>query len=169
VAIKAVVGFSFGLTKNEPNQCNIRLAREVERIAQREREKGNSVIIVTQWEVSFSLSSPFLPHFIIWEHRDARSYLDSDEVAGQATEFLRQQAEKMGEKINGVIPIANPFLHLALCRRLLKKKEWNVPQVKIRWIGFLPKSSQWFTRGPIRLIVYSFLRILHRFGQKAPP
>lgn len=157
----AIVGFSFASGEKEPNPCNKRLAEEVIRIAKMKREQGFEVLIMAQWEISKALQETinYKPSFTVFEHmEEGKYYLDSDEVARQTAAYLKK------EKVKKVIIAANPFIHLFVCRRLFKKAGFIVLKEKIKWIGFYKNSLQWWTRGPVRLIVYIILAVL--FGRR---
>lgn len=143
-----IVAFSFALGKNEPNPCNIRLASAVELIV---RESKEPVILVAQWEIARAIKSVPVD-YVVEKHRTEGAYLDSEEVMAQAAEFFRKHGVKE------VIPVANPFLHLAKCRSLVYKEGFVSINRRIGWVGFYRKSLQWWTRGPIRLIVYAILQ-----------
>ena len=91
-------------------------------------------------------------------HSRPGAYLDSEEVMAQASlVFTARDVLK-------VIPVANPFLHLAKCRQLVAKAGFTPVRRKIGWIGFCPESIQWWTRGPIRLLAYAVIQKL--FGRR---
>jgi hypothetical protein len=138
-----LVAYSFALGKTEPNPKNILLAEEVERTVKEETALGNEVAVVSQWEIAEALKiKPF--HVV----RQKEDYLDSDMVTAEASEVFHQQG------VTQVIVVANPFLHLWLCRSRVQKAGFEVIKKKIKKIGFYKDSLQWWTRGPIRLIFY---------------
>ncbi|MBU3964387.1 hypothetical protein KJ562_01485 [Patescibacteria group bacterium] len=146
-----VVAFSFGLTKCEPNPCNIALAKAVQRIVREEKQRGISVVVVAQWEITTALPSKMIDYIVV-NHRQRCIYLDSEEVMAQAAEVFSR------EGVSHVIPVANPFLHLHKCRQLVKQSGFTPIARNIGRIGFCQKSTQWWTRGPIRLILYAVLQ-----------
>lgn len=154
----AIVGFSFALAEIEPNICNISLAEEIKRIAEIKRLQGYEVCIVSQWEISEALKNTvnFKPNLTVY--KDGEKYLSSDYVVNKSLIYAQER------NIKDIIIIANPFIHLFFCRRLFKKSGFNVLKEKIKWIGFYKKSIQWWTRGPIRLLVYIILIVL--FGRR---
>lgn len=157
-----VIGLSFALRAGrEPNPCNVKLARETERVVALLKAEGHQVVVVSQWEIALSL--PWVPAWcVVSGHRTKGSYLDSDEVIFQAKTFF----DKCGG-VDEVVIVANPFIHLQGARSKAKGFGLKVRKVAIRWIGFDKESDQWQTRGPVRAFVYTVGRVLFgRFGQK---
>jgi len=148
--VKGLVAFSFALGENEPNPCNVRLARAVRHIVGTESEE---LVRVAQWEVARALL-PLPMARVVRGHRSNRAYLDSEEVMSQAAEVFRELG------ITEVIPVANPFLHLTKCRALVRKEGFIPLKRKIGWIGFYWKSIQWWTRDPFRFLLYAVLQKL---------
>ena len=150
-----IVAFSFARHLiNEPNPCNVRLAAEIERLI---KGAEGSALVVSQWEVNLALPLGTAGYSVI-EHRSLDEYLDSEEVMSQAAEFFRKH------NITRVIVVAQPFLQLAKCRKLARTEGFTVIKKKINKIGFYKDSSQWWTRGPVRLLAYAVLQIL--FGRR---
>ncbi|OGD32578.1 hypothetical protein A3C91_01760 [Candidatus Azambacteria bacterium RIFCSPHIGHO2_02_FULL_52_12] len=146
-----LIAYSFALRETEPNPCDVRLAQAVERIVKEEVEKGNEVIVIAQWEVALALSIE--PALVVREHRQKGAYLDSEEVTSQAIPIFE------GYRITEVIPVANPFLHLFKCRKLVRSAGLTPLRRRIGWIGFDKDSLQWYTRGPAHLLVYTALQV----------
>jgi len=87
-------------------------------------------------------------------------YLDSEEITSQATPlFLRHGITK-------VIPVANPFLHLFKCKKLIRRAGFVSLSRRVGWVGFYKNSLQWYTRGPIRLLAYAALQFLFGYHGK---
>lgn len=145
--MKGLVAFSFALGKEEPNPCNVRLAKAVERIVDTEKEP---VVVVVQWEIAKALNWPTV--FVVEKHRRSGAYLDSEGVMAQAADIFQDYG------ITEVIPVANPFLHLTKCRALVRQHGFKSLKRKIGWIGFYKKSLQWYTRGPVRCFIYAVLQ-----------
>lgn len=156
-----VIALSFALrVGQEPNPCNVKLARETERVVDLLRTEGHDVIAISQWEIALALN--WFPMHVINKHRDGVSYLDSNEVILQAKEVF----ERWGG-VDEVVILANPFIHLQGARSKAKVFGLKVRKVAIHWIGFDKKSDQWQTRGPVRAFVYTVGRVFFgRFGQK---
>ena len=156
-----VIALSFALRAGrEPNPCNVKLARETERVTAQLRAEGHDVVVVSQWEIALALN--WVPMFVVRNHRNLGSYLDSDEVILQSKEMF----EHWGG-VDEVVIVANPFIHLQGARSKARSFGLKVRKVLIRWIGFDKKSDQWQTRGPVRAFVYTVGRVLFgRFGQK---
>ena len=144
--MKGLVAFSFASGAIEPSLCNRRLARAVERILDKEKEE---VVVIAQWEIASSTWASLA--CVVKEHRQKGAYLDSDEVMAQAARVFNERG------ITKVIPVANPFLHLAKCRTLVRDAGFTPIKQKIGWIGFYRESLQWWTRGPFRLLLYAVL------------
>lgn len=145
--MKGLVAFSFGLRPTEPNLCNKRLARAVERIVRKERDL---VVVVSQWEITMGLGSIKPAHVV--EKPPSGQYLDSDEVMRQASRIFRECG------ITEVIAVGQPFLHLWRCQELVREAGFIPVRRKIGWIGFCWESLQWWTRSPVHLFVYSVLQ-----------
>lgn len=150
---KGIIAFSFALraSEDEPNPCNIRLAEAVKKIAQAEK---SPVVIVTQWEIARKLRADGVPVAHSVELRPDGTYLDSDIVWAEAEQVFGQHGVKE------VIPVAQPFMQLTKIRMMLNKSGYKILKRKVGWIGFDKQSSQPWTRGPIRLFIYSVKQLL---------
>jgi hypothetical protein len=153
----AVVAFSFGLRAKarEPNPCNRRLARAAERIAG--HESGN-ILLLAQWEVAKQLKADGVHVDRVINKSGRGAYLDSDEVWAQALAFLRDH------RVTRVIPVAQPFLQIHKIRKLIRESGLPVDRKRIGWVGFdpSPANTQWWTKGPMRLLAYAFMQALGR-------
>jgi len=153
--MKGLVAFSFALGAEEPNPCNVRLAEAVKRIVEAE---GSQVVVVAQWEVARALETlSCQAHHIVYSEPNV--YLNSDMVMTKAADWFH------GYHITEVIPVAQPFLHLPMCRQLVRRHSFTVLKRRVGWIGFYGQSLQWWTRDPIRLLFCAILFKLtgHRF------
>jgi len=157
-----IIAFSFALTQNEvdkklPNQCNKTLARITRIFARNIMVTRNLPIIVLQWEIGLDhdmfAKTCVLPDLVVEKHREFGKYLDSEEVIAQAIPLFKH------EGVTKVISVAQ-WLENFRCRALLKKAGFQVLPVKIGKIGFCKESLQWWTRGPIRLVIYTIKQIL---------
>lgn len=146
-----LIAFSFGLRKHEPNPCNLLLSGNVDRII---KKKGENIIIISQWEVACGLW--FTPEKTIWEHTTKGQYLDSKEIMIQAI----PEFQKNG--VTDVIVVAQKFIHLPYCKKIVRKAGYNIIPERIEWIGFdnNPLQTQWWCKGPIRLLLYTILKVL---------
>lgn len=148
-----IVAFSFALREEEPNPCNIRLAKEVKKAVSRYPD----ALIVCQWEVGIAVAEGgYLPVRIIGPFSGV--YLDSETVwQGAMMDLWR-------EGITDVIPIAQPFLHLTKVKRMIRKSGFNIVPWKVPWIGFDndPRNTQEWTKGPLRLLIYALKQLLLR-------
>jgi hypothetical protein len=158
IGIIGIIGFSFALSKKEPNPCNRKIAREIKRLMEEEQEKGNKVVIVAQEEIAKAFEEEMglcLLHIVSSEEK---VYLDSNMVMSEAAKIFRNYG------INKVIPVANPFLHLQMCWQLVRKSGFHLIIKKIKWVGFCKDSLQWWTRNPLFLIFYTVRLLL--FGKR---
>jgi hypothetical protein len=140
-----MVIFSFALIEKEPNSCNIRLALEAERV---DRQHG-PFVKVSQWEVALKLASDGVELRHVVQLPADGSYLDSKGVWAPAREIFR------AEGITIVCPIAQPFLHMHMIRKMIEKDGFTVFDPHMNWIGFERRSLQPWCRGPIPLLVYA--------------
>lgn len=161
-----IIAFSFALTQDEvnkrfPNQCNKTLARITRILTRNILTTRNVPVVVLQWEIGLDYDmfarTGVLPDLIVEKHRELGKYLDSEEIIAQAIPLFKH------EGVTKVISVAQ-WLQNFKCRALLKKAGFQVLPVKIGKIGFCKDSLQWWTRGPIRLVIYTVLQVL--FGRR---
>jgi len=81
-------------------------------------------------------------------------YSDSEDVMIAAKVLLEKQG------IGEVIPVAQSFLHIIKCRKLIKNSGFIISNRPIKKIGFDSKSDQQWTRSPLRLVVYAIKQAL---------
>lgn len=146
-----LVAFSFGLGHVEPNPCNVRIAKEAERIVAQENRK---VIVVAQWEVDLQLQHDSQPPALSVEKLADGSYLGSEEVWEAAKLLFKEQG------ITEIIPVAQTFLHLWKIKQMITRDGFTVIARPIGKIGFDKESTQWWCRGPIQLAVYSAMQLV---------
>ena len=148
-----VVAFSFAsrAEAEEPNPCNARLARAVDRIVGAQSE---TVVLVAQWEVARGLRHG-RPDHVVGPLPNGR-YLDTADVWHDAAPLLRRAG------VSRVIPVAHPVLHRAKVARLIRRDGFEVLRAPVGHIGFdpSPRNTQWWTRGPLRLGAYALLQAL---------
>jgi hypothetical protein len=161
---KGLVVFSFALRADalEPNPCNVRLAKAVERIV---AEEDDDVVIVAQWEVARQLRRDNLHPAHAVELRLNGDYLGSEQVWEEAKTLFKELG------ISEIIPVGNPFLHMYKLQRMLAADGYTVIKRPIGWIGFdpSPENTQWWCKGPVRLVIYAVLQKLfaqHGYGGK---
>jgi len=157
IGVVGIVAFSFGLRENEPNPCNVRLAEEVIRAA---HEVGSQVCIVAQWEIARALQEWGLVADVVVDPVPGK-YLGSADVAMRAKEAFQSAG------VQECVVIAQPFLHLSRCKRLMEMAGFRPRDMAIGRIGFDSQSTQWWTRGPIRLLLYAVLQ--RAFGYSGKP
>ncbi len=146
-----VVTFSFGLRRadQEPNPCNVRLARITERVLD---EVTGPVVLVSQWEVARALREDAVAHVV--QRTADGAYLDTAQVWAQAAPVLSQAG------VRRVIAVAQPLLHRSKAHRLIRRDGFEPVRHRLAWVGFdsSPRNTQWWTRGPLRLLVYALLQ-----------
>lgn len=150
----AIVAFSYALSINEPNPCNVRIAEIVERIYHELRDEGFTVYIVAQWEVALQLERmAFHVNHVVYPQKGI--YLDTDGVWKEAqTEVLAPNC------INDVVPVAHRWLQIVKVKQLIKGDGFKViKRMKLfrDKIGFFnsPQNLQPWTKGPIRALKYA--------------
>ena len=162
--MKGMIVFSYALRDEEPNLCNVRLAKAVFRIVD---ELDEPIVLVSQRTVLLALrqlGAPVAKIHVV--EKRLGEYEGSEEVVKQATEVFLER------RITEVIPVAQPFLQLTKCVQLVRKAGFRTPSFwklcrMIGWIGFDPKSKQPGTRGPVRSVLYTIRQML--FGYRPPP
>jgi hypothetical protein len=156
----AIVAFSFGLRARdqEPNPCNRRLAHAVERITRQCENESINFLIVSQWGVAKQLEDDGVHVDKIISASPRGYYLDSNEVWAQAIVFLQDR------HVTRVIPVVHPFLQMHKVCKLIRKSDLPLERKEIGWIGFdsSPANTQWWTKGPMRLLAYALMQALGR-------
>jgi hypothetical protein len=109
--------------------------------------------IVAQWEIAQILHRAYEDCLSVKPPSDG-TYLDTEAVWGAA----KVAFEPFG--ITEVIPVAQPFLHLRKIKKLMERDGYTVVDRHVGHIGFDRKSSQWWTRGYLQLIIYAILQTL---------
>ena len=146
-----VVAFSFGLRRadEEPGPCNVRLARATERALHR---VPAPVVLVSQWEVARSLPPGAAAHVV--EQPGDGGYLSTEQVWAEAVPVLRRAG------VGSVLAVAHPLLHRAKAHQLVRRDGFEPVRERLGWIGFdpSPRNTQWWTRGPVRLVAYALLQ-----------
>lgn len=147
-----LVAFSFGGRRQAsgPSPVNLQLAQ----IANSLRSSCPSMAAVAaQAEVAAHLEFKENESSLVIGHSNA-GYLDSVEVWAQAAAFFRHAG------ITHVIAVAHPFLHVQYIRWLIRRDGFEVVPVHIPRLGFdrSGHNIHWWTRGHLRLIIYSVLR-----------
>jgi len=159
--VVGIVVFSFGSRGSdlEPGPLNERLGRAVADIAS---NVNSSFFIVAQWEVARALVSLGIDCEIV--DSDSESYLDTETVWTHAQRSFREIG------VRSVIPVAQPFLHLSAVRYLIARDHRFIVQAQpVPFIGWDRSSlnRQWWTRGPVRFLCYSVLRLARVPGLEA--
>lgn len=153
-----IVAYSFALRRRneEPNPCNVRIAEQVAALAR----KHPGSVIVAQWEVALGLARLGVAPDAVVEPRGDGTYLDSNAVWNRAVEVFRPR------QVQAVLPVAQRFLQLTKVRRLATRAGFRLEPSRIGAIGFDPsrRNLQWWTRGPVRLLIYAALQGL--FGYR---
>ena len=150
-----IAAFSFALWKDrEPNRCNKRLGYQVGRAVKLLKNLDKESVVSSQWEAALAVPNEYPVALTVHEYQYKGQYLDSKEVSRQIAEEFHRRG------VTRVIVIANPFLHLFLCKREMRKLGFKIYPFKVWWIGFLPDSDQWWCKGPIRLLIYTVGKML---------
>jgi hypothetical protein len=150
-----VIAYSFGLrlpAENEPGPCNIRVGNATKRICRELEQQGYEPVVVTQWEVARWLDEIGQEYMLSVGLNDDGTYLDSEGIWQAAKDIFEVSG------IDEVVIVANPFLHLTKCKGMSRKDGFTVKNMHVGWIGFDEESSQWWTRGPARLVAYAVLQ-----------
>ncbi|MFA6459398.1 MAG: hypothetical protein WCV79_03320 [Candidatus Paceibacterota bacterium] len=124
---------------------------EAQRIASLEHVTGNTTVMVAQKQVTRGLEQIKVHYAASIEEREHDKCLpfDSEEVMRQATMIFREG------RVDEIVPIANPFLHLSKCKRLVRESGFPLRAHRIGHIGFDPESELWWTRSASALIIYA--------------
>lgn len=157
----SVVGFAFALRPDrEPNPCNRRIGSEVIRV----RDKYNASFVATQWEVTKAIEEAGGSVDLSFGLKPNGEYLSTRDV----WEAAKRELEAAG--IRSVVPVAQPFLHMWLIKRMIRKDGYTVVNEKINRIGYDNSrlNVQWWTRSAPALMLYSVITIIRailaRFG-----
>lgn len=143
---RPIIGFSFGYRKNNPGDSNRRLIDAV-------RETPDYFVrpLYLQYELAACINDieeRRQLRGVVYGPRIAGEYLNSDECADQFAEMLKRDGHKE------VDVLAHPFIHRWYCARTMRKRGFSVGIIKTGWISFDKKNEQWWTRGPIRCVLY---------------
>lgn len=175
--MKGIVAYSFALRDHEPNPCNLRLAKAVKRIRNEYMERGEQVVIVAQKSVAIGLQHLEVPvDYVVTEYKCAGT-TDTEEITAQAIEFFDYCYPIDLNFLNfplypldEIIPVAH-LIQLIKCRQEFRRHGiqtrslWSLRR-KIGRVGFDPKSKQWWTRGPVRLVIGAMRQILFGFNTR---
>jgi predicted aspartyl protease len=154
----AIVVFSFTSREEEPGPCNIRLAKNVERIYDELIDEGFTVYIVAQWEVALQLEADgFHVNHVV--HPQKGIYLDTDGVWEETREMVLKP-----ESIEEITPVAHSWLQIIRVKLLIKRDGFRIIKKKIGKIGFdrSPLNLQPWTKGPVRALIYAVVKQLKR-------
>lgn len=143
---EVILGLSFGFKKDGPGFSNEALAEVIDR----EQIKNPDTPSILHLEIAACVKRR--PLFMISRHRKYGQNLDSEEAIDQAISYARKRGFSV------IKLVAHPFLHRQKCWSLLKKYGIKVKIVKTGWIPFDKDSEQWYTRGPVRCLLYAFLQ-----------
>lgn len=150
-----VVAFSFALrgSRLEPNPANMALARNVVDVIARSEARP---FLAAQWEVDRALRELGEPADFVVQAPEDGSYLDSADVWYAAARAFQAAG------VQRVVVVAKPGLHLMRVKRLVRKSEFELAPVRIHGVPYDPSdlNEQWWTRGPLRLVVYAILQAL---------
>ena len=158
--MKGMIVYSFGWRRKDYGPCNVLLAMAAKRIIQDEKEQ---VLVFAQRSIAVILKEFGVKCDV--SQKQAGGYEGSEEPTRQACEIFQKR------NIKEVIPVAQPFLHLTKCIRLIRKQGLTTISYyklarKIGWIGFDSLSVQPATRSPFKLLFYAVRQIF--FGYRLP-
>jgi DNA-binding LacI/PurR family transcriptional regulator len=149
-----VIVCSFGKRADEPNPVNMRLGSATRGIINELRQKGYEPIVVAQWEVARWLDQHQIHVDRVVKTKDAirgtNGYLDSEDV-------IRTARAHVGLEVEEAVVVANPFIHLGVCRRIARRHGFNImDDMSIPNVGFdnAPEQLQWWCKGKARLLSY---------------
>ncbi len=144
-----IIVFAYGLTENEPNRVNRQLAEQAMKIRDSIMQlQGRNVLVAAQWENSLAMDRVDLT---VGPYLDR--YLGSNDDVREAREKLF-----LPNGVSEVIPVAQPFLHLAATRAHVKRAGFEPVNRGIKPVGHVPESLQWWTRSAHRLGVYAAMQ-----------
>lgn len=155
-----VLSFAKREDRLEPNPVNIALAEVADEIIIRLLENGDEPIVVAQYETDRAML--FRPAYVVTPDDaslkpNGTYYLDSADVIRLGSAEFKSRGARY------VVVVANPWIHLPICRALVKKQGfWIVRQYKIPPVGFdnSEYNLQWWFKGPIRLLAYTGLQVI---------
>lgn len=155
--VVAVLVASFSLREEEPNPCNVRLAKEAIRICDELVAEGYMPLLVTQWEVDLALrqmgtfaeyeplsesqivEDRIIPYGgTIGQMADGR-YLGTREVYEGALELFRHYG------CTAFVGVAQAFIHQPYLY-MLARKDFRLIWKRTRGIGYDKQSTQWWCR-----------------------
>lgn len=147
-----IIALSYTLGKNEPGSCNLRLADEINRLADELRGEGHEVFIGVQWEVALA---PSLQRYDWCVRPKLDSYLSSKDVIDEVKANL---LDPLG--ITEVVPVVQPFLQSIAVERHIERAGLTVVHRPINNIGHDKKSLQPWTHSAVALVWYAGLQFL---------
>jgi hypothetical protein len=146
--------FSYRGKDEEPNPLNMVLGSNVERILGTVQEP---VLVVAQWEIALWLDMIGVKADLVVNPHENGAYLSTDDILEATIDF----AALNGLKIDAIIPVARPGLHLFGLKWLIRKKGYKIKALKLNGIMVPDRvSEQWWTMGSVRLFCYTALRVL---------
>jgi len=151
---RGIVAFSFGKRPEaeEPNPSNRVLAETVVRVARTSPRD----VVVAQWEVARGVTEGGTHIDVTVNPPADGSYLSTDDVWAVARERFRRDG------IEVVTPVAHPFLHLGMTKRMIEADGFRVASADMPSVPFdnSDHNTQWWTKGRVRLIAYSVARVV---------
>lgn len=161
-----IVALSYAKRVIEPNPVNKRLAQITDEVDDELQQMGEPTVVVAQWEISLALpprsNLPVLQSDATNVARNGKPYLDSQDVLNKAFEAFRALG------VTDVVVVANPFLHLAAVKAMVRKAGFNVLPYRVPWVGFdnSPLNVQWWCRGPVRFVTYLGIQVLGKLTRQ---
>lgn len=140
-----VIGWSYGLARQEPSMSNLAIARAILHV---ERELGELPMVAAQWEVSLGLEQlGSIVDVTVLPRLDR--YLNSSDVMEEAAEPFRRAG------ITQVVPVAKQGLHRYVCKQYVRQAGFEVLEVKYPKVPYNRKSEQWWTLDPFAELAYA--------------
>ena len=151
------MAFSFALRapSNEPNPSNVALARATLAVLR----DLPAAFVVAQWEVARALDQLGRPADEVIEQPEDGTYLDTAGVMESAAPLLRRHG------IATVTVVAKPGLHLVRARSLVRRYGFAPRRARIEPVPYDRSglNTQWWTRGRVRLFIYSVGQLAGRW------
>ena len=95
-----------------------------------------------------------------WSWTDVPSFAAVPEAADELRVWQAAVPTLRGVGADRVLAVAQPLLHRAKAHRLIRRSGFTPVRARVGRIGFdrSPANTQWWTRGPLRLVAYALLQ-----------
>jgi len=141
------------------------LARAVKRIRDYYEDQGEKVLVVAQKSVAQVLHDLGVPVHYVVERYKYQGTTDTEDITAQAVRFFRANGP-----VDEIVTVAQPIQQIK-CHSEVYRRGFNALPLLRLWhmvghIGFDRESEQWWTRGPIRLLIGSVRQVLFGFNTR---